>query len=59
MNALNPDDNPRAFLIVLVAAGLLIFNQKIGGADDAFRVADQFVAETERRFGRLTADATR
>jgi hypothetical protein len=50
---LDPDENPRGFLTVIIAAGLLIFRQNVNGTEQAFKVADQFVAETERRFGSL------
>ena len=50
---LNPDEKPREFLMVLVAAGLMIFNQKIYGASEAFRAAQEFVAETEKHVGAL------
>jgi hypothetical protein len=50
---LDPDERPREFLTILVAAGLLIFRSNINGAGDAFKAAEEFVAETERRFGKL------
>lgn len=49
----DPDQKPREFLLVLVAASLLIFNSKIYGASEAFSAAEQFVSEAEKRVGRL------
>ena len=50
---LDPDTNPKAFLTILVAAGLLIFSAKTNGPVDAFARADDFISEAERRFGKL------
>lgn len=50
---LDPETNPKGFLTVLVAAGLLIFRQNVHGAADAFKVAEEFVTEAERRVGKL------
>jgi len=50
---LDPDKNPKGFLTIIVAAGLLIFRQNVSGASEAFKAAEEFVAETERRFGKL------
>jgi hypothetical protein len=50
---LDPETNPKAFLTVAVAAGLLIFWANIFGAEEAFKVAEQFVTEAERRVGKL------
>jgi hypothetical protein len=51
--ALDPETKPREFMTVIVAAGLLIFRSDIHGASDAFKVAEEFVAEAERRVGKL------
>lgn len=50
---LDPDNKPREFITVLVAAGLLIFSAEVNGPADAFATAEQFVAETEKRVGKL------
>lgn len=50
---LNPDDKPKEFLTVLVAAGLMIFRQNVYGASEAFKAAEEFVAEAEKRVGKL------
>lgn len=50
---LNPEDQPREFITVLVAAGLLIFSAKVNGPAEAFTTAEQFVAEAEKRVGKL------
>lgn len=50
---IDPDTNPKAFLTIAVAAGLLIFRQNVFGASEAFKLADEFVTEAERRFGKL------
>ena len=49
---LDPDKNPKELLTVLVAAGLLIFKTH-NSSQEAFKVAEQFVAETEKRVGKL------
>ncbi len=50
---LDPENKPREFLTVLVAAGLLIVRQNVLGAADAYKAAEEFVAGTERRIGKL------
>lgn len=50
---LDPDEKPREFLTVLVAAGLLIFRPNVNDDGDVFKAAEEFVAEAERRFGKL------
>jgi hypothetical protein len=49
----NPDEKPKEFLTVLVAAGLLIFQPKVFGTAEAFKLAEEFVAEAEKRTGKL------
>ena len=49
----DPDENPKGFLTVIVAAGLLIFRQNVSDASEAFKAAEEFVAEAERRVGKL------
>lgn len=51
--ALDPETKPREFLTVLIAAGLFIFRQDITAAPQAFDAAEQFVAEAERRVGKI------
>jgi hypothetical protein len=48
----DPEKNPKEALTILIAAGLLIFKTH-NSAQEAFKVAEQFVAETERHVGRL------
>lgn len=50
---LDPETNPKAFLTIVIAAGLLIFRQNVLGASEAFKAADEFVREVESRFGKL------
>ena len=50
----DPDSNPREFLTLIIAAGLFIFRNAYNyGAADAFRAAEEFVAEAERRVGKI------
>jgi hypothetical protein len=49
----NREKNPKEALTILIAAGLLIFRDNVFGAEEAYKVAEQFVAETERRVGKL------
>ena len=51
--ALDPETKPREFLTVLVAAGLFIFRPNVLGAEEAFKAAEQFIAEAERRVGKI------
>lgn len=54
--ALDPENKPREFLILLVATGLKIFGNKPWGPADYFIEAESFVAEAEKRYGRLNPD---
>ena len=49
----DPAQKPREFLTILVAAGLLIFRKEVLGTQYAFKVADEFVVEVEKRVGKL------
>ena len=51
--ALDLDADPKGFMTILVAAGLLIFRPGVQSPKEAFKTADEFVDEAERRFGRL------
>ena len=51
--ALNPDETPREFLIVLIAAGLKVFGNKPLSIPEHFDVAEKFVAEAEARYGKI------
>lgn len=51
--ALDPDTKPKEFLTVIVAAGLFIFRPNVLGAEEAFRAAESFIAEAERRIGKI------
>jgi hypothetical protein len=50
---LDPETKPCEFLTILVAAGLLIFRQNVYSISEAFKAAEEFVTETEKRFGEL------
>jgi hypothetical protein len=50
---LDPETKPKEFLTVLVAAGLLIFRPSVFGPTEAFKSAEEFVAEAERRTGKM------
>lgn len=51
--ALNPEEKPREFLILVVATGLKIFANKPWSNKEYFDAAESFVQEAERRYGRL------
>jgi hypothetical protein len=50
---LNPEEKPREFLIILVATGLRIFGNKAWSDSEHFDAAEKFVAEAEKRYGKL------
>ena len=50
---LDPETQPRELITILVAAGMLIFRPGVSGPSEAFKAAEEFVAEAERRFGKL------
>jgi hypothetical protein len=50
---LDPEQKPREFLTVLVAAGLLIFGNKPWSIEQCFDNAERFMGEAEKRVGRL------
>jgi hypothetical protein len=54
--ALNPDENPKEFLIIIVATGLRIFGNKPWSVEEHFEVAERFVEEAEKRYGKLNAE---
>jgi hypothetical protein len=51
--ALDPENKPREFLIILVATGLRIFGNKPWDDSQHFDAAEKFVAEAEKRYGKL------
>lgn len=51
--ALDPENKPKEFLTLIVATGLFIFRPHPGGATEAFNAAEEFIAEAERRTGKL------
>lgn len=51
---LDPDKSPRDFLLTLVAAGIMIWKDQSVTASQAWTLAEQFVAEGERKLGKLT-----
>jgi hypothetical protein len=48
---LDPDDNPRAFLVTIIAA----LRHAVGNVpiEKAFEDAEKFVSEAERRYGKI------
>ena len=51
--AFDPASKPKEVLTVVIAAGLFIFRASVFSASEAFKAADEFVAETEKRTGKL------
>ena len=51
--ALDPDEHPKEFLTVIIAAGLMIFGNKPWSTEQYFDAAEKFIAEAERRVGKL------
>lgn len=51
--ALNPENKPREFLIILVAIGLCIFGNKSWSDAEYFDAAERFVSVAEQRYGKL------
>lgn len=51
--ALDPENRPREFLTILVAAGLLLFGNKLWSTAEHFDAAEKFVKEAETRYGRM------
>ena len=50
---LNPEEKPKEFLTILVALGLRLFGPNAWTDEDRFNAAEKFVAEAERRYGKL------
>ncbi len=51
---LDPESDPRMFVLTLVAAGFAIFSHPaILEMEDAWELAENFVREMEKRFGPL------
>lgn len=51
--AFDPEQKPREFVALLVAAGLLIFGNKPWSMEQIFDSAERFVKEAEQRYGKL------
>jgi hypothetical protein len=51
-NPLNPDENPKSFLTIVLAAGLKIFGPA-RGTKECFDHAEEFIKEAELRYGKL------
>jgi hypothetical protein len=51
--ALDPENKPKEFLVILVATGIKIFGNKPWSDTDIFTAAEKFVAEAEQRYGKL------
>jgi hypothetical protein len=51
--ALDPNDKPKEFLILIVATGLKIFGNKPWSNKQYFEEAAAFVAEAEKHVGKL------
>ena len=49
----NPEEDPRGFLLFMVAAGLMVFQKPSPGAAASWKLAEEFIAETERRVGKI------
>jgi hypothetical protein len=48
---LDPDENPREFLTILLAMGMRMFRSGSGTDAQVFEDAEKFVAEAEKRYG--------
>ena len=51
--ALDPKDNPKGFLILIIAAGMKIFANKPWSNKEYFEDAEKFVEEAERLHGKI------
>jgi hypothetical protein len=51
-NPLNPDENPKAFLTIVLAAGFVVFGHA-KGTKEGFDHAEEFIKEAELRYGKL------
>lgn len=49
----DPDKNPKGFLTILVAGGIVVFNPEKFDVQEAYAKAEEFIAETEKRYGSL------
>lgn len=50
---LDPEEKPREFLTMLLAAGLMVFKTPSPTPENALDTAAEFVAAAEKRFGPL------
>jgi hypothetical protein len=50
---LNPDEKPKEFLIIILAVGLKVFGNKPWSDEQHFEAAEKFIAEAEKRYGKL------
>jgi hypothetical protein len=51
--ALNPDEKPKEFLCIVLAVGLKVFGPQAWSDEDRFNAAEKFIAEAEKRYGKL------
>jgi hypothetical protein len=52
-NSIDPTEKPREFLATVLAAALLVFNDQVHGSSEAFKVAEEFITEAEKRYGKI------
>lgn len=50
---LDPDENPRAFVTIAVAAAILVFGDKTLTIEDCYDCAEAFVKQAEIRYGKI------
>ncbi len=50
---MDPDTNPREFLIIALAVGIKIFGNKPWSSAEHFQEAERFISEAESRYGKL------
>lgn len=53
MNTLDPAAKPKEALTTVIAAALMIFSNKPWQTKDYFEAAETFIAEAERRYGKI------
>lgn len=51
--ALNPDEKPREFLIIILAVGMKILGNQSLSDEETFKQAESFIDEAEKRYGKL------
>lgn len=50
---LDPDKNPKDFIVLIIAVGLKVFANKPWSDKEHFEAAERFVEEAEKRYGKL------